>query len=109
MIRAGDMWIEIPIYPQAAPATDFRILDESDRDGHASPGESFALALPEGRAELIGADPCVDTAIRVVEDGTRYTQASIRSACLPGTIVHLLARTAARYAAIEFPIWYKLP
>jgi Putative esterase len=108
-VRAADLAVEVPVYPDAQPAADFKILDESDRDGHASPGESFAIAFAEGRAELIGADPCVHTSVRIVEDSTRYTQAAIRATCLPGTIVHLLARTATRYAAIEFPVWYKLP
>jgi len=108
-IRAGDLAIEIPVYPPAAPATDFKILDESDRDGHASPGEAFSVSLPDGLAEVITADPCVDTSLRVVEDGARFTHAVIRASCEPGRTVRMLARTASSYAAVEFPIWYKLP
>jgi hypothetical protein len=108
-IRAGDLAIDAPVYPAAQATSDFRILDEGDRDGHASPGEGFAIALAEGRAELITSDACVDTSVRIVEEGTRYTQAAIRPACPPGTVVRMLARTESRYAAIEFPVWYKIP
>lgn len=108
-VRAAGMSVEIPVYPPARPPLDFRILDEGDHDGHASPGETFALSLPDGRAELITNDPCVDVSVRVVEDGARYTHAVIRATCEPGRIVRMLARTASTYATIEFPIWYKLP
>jgi len=108
-LRAAGLAIEIPVYPPAPPSTNFKLLDESDHDGHASPGEAFALSLPDGRAELITNDPCVDTSLRTVEEGVRYTHAAIRASCQPGRIVHMLARTATSYAAIEFPIWYKLP
>jgi Putative esterase len=108
-INGGQTGIDVPIYPTAEPAADFKILDESDRDGHASPGERFSLSLPDGPAELITNDACVDTSVRVVEAGVRYTQAAIRPDCLPGHVIHALARTASRYAAIEFPVWYKLP
>ncbi len=108
-IQAADLAFDIPVYPPAPPAASFHILDEGDRDGHASPGEAFALSLPDGRAELITSDPCVDTSVRVVEDGVRYTHAVIRAECEPGRTVRMLARTATSYGAIEFPIWYKLP
>jgi hypothetical protein len=107
-IYAALLAIEVPIYPAAEAVTDFKILDEIDRDGHASPGESFTIALPEGRAELITNDPCVDTSVRIVDQGARYTPATIRVNCEPGHVVHILARTPSRYAAIEFPVWYKL-
>jgi hypothetical protein len=108
-IIAMGLAIEVPIYPPAPPAANFKILDETDHDGNASPGEAFTVALPDGRAELITSDPCVDTTVRVVEDGVRYTHAVIRANCQPGVRVHFLARTATSYAAIELPIWYKLP
>jgi hypothetical protein len=108
-IQAAGLEIEIPVYPLAAAAEKFRIQDEGDRDGNASPGEAFSLSLPDGRAELITNDPCVDTSVRIVEEGTRYTQAMIRAGCEPGRRVRMLARTSTSYAAIEFPIWYKLP
>jgi hypothetical protein len=47
--------------------------------------------------------------VRIVEEGTRYTHAVIRPNCEPGRTVRMLARTSSSYAAIEFPIWYKLP
>ncbi|MDE3167781.1 MAG: hypothetical protein KGN36_18415 [Acidobacteriota bacterium] len=108
-IRAMRLAIEIPVYPPAPVAAKFQILDETDHDGNASPGEAFTVALPDGRAELITSDPCVDTSMRVVEEGVRYTHAVIRANCQPGVRVHFLARTATSYAAIELPIWYKLP
>jgi hypothetical protein len=107
-LEAAGLAIEVPVYPPASAAT-FTLLDETDHDGHASPGEAFAISLPDGRAELITQDPCVDTSVRIVEDGARYTHALIRPRCEPGRTVHILARTASSYAAIEFPIWYKLP
>ena len=107
-VLAAGLWTEIPVYPEAAPGR-FQILDESDHDGHASPGETFAVSLPDGRAELITNDPCVDTSLRIVEEGVRYTHGVIRSNCEPGRTVHMLARTATSYMPVEFPIWYKLP
>lgn len=109
MIRALGLAVEVPVYPPAPVATNFKIMDETDHDGNVSPGEAFTIALPDGRAELITSDPCVDTSVRVVEDGVRYTHAVIRASCRPGVRVHFLARTATSYAAIELPIWYKLP
>jgi hypothetical protein len=108
-VQAAGLEIEIPVYPLAAPAAKFRIQDEGDHDGNASPGEAFSLSLSDARAELITNDPCVDTSVRIVEAGARYTQAVIRPTCEPGRTVRLLARTSTSYAAIEFPIWYKLP
>jgi hypothetical protein len=108
-IQAAGLAIEIPVYPPAAPAADFKLIDETDHDGHASPGEAFAISLSDGRAELITRDPCVDTSVRIVEEGTRYTHAVIRPNCEPGRTVRMLARTSSTYAVIEFPIWYKLP
>jgi len=108
-IGTGGRWIEIPVYPPAPPAASFKIADDGDRDGHASPGEGFTLSLPDGPAELITADPCVDTSVRTIEDNVRYTRARIEASCEPGRTVRMLARTANAYAAIEFPIWYKLP
>src|SRR5262245_43478094 len=80
-IDGGEGGIDVPVYPVADPAAGFTILDESDRDGHASPGERFVLALPDGRAELITNDACVDTSVRIVEEGARYSQAMIRANC----------------------------
>ncbi|HXA50898.1 MAG TPA: alpha/beta hydrolase-fold protein, partial [Candidatus Acidoferrum sp.] len=108
-IGAAGLAIEIPVYPPAAKVADFKLIDETDHDGHASPGEGFAISLPDGPAELITRDPCVDTSVRIVEEGTRYTHAVIRPNCEPGRTVRMLARTSSSYAAIEFPIWYKLP
>jgi hypothetical protein len=108
-LQAAGLSIDIPIYPPALVAANFKILDEANHDGNAAPGEAFSISLPDGRAELITADPCVDTSMRIVEDGARYTQASIRPTCEPGRVVKMLARTATSYAAIQFPIWYKLP
>jgi hypothetical protein len=107
-IYAAQLAIEVPVYPVAEKIAEFKILDEIDRDGHVSPGESFTIVLPEGRAELITSDACLDTAVRIVDQGVRYTPATVRANCEPGHVVHMLARTPSRYAAIEFPVWYKL-
>lgn len=95
---SGSLAIEIPIFPDAPKVADFQI------EGAAQPGESFAIALPPGRAEIYTNDPCLDTTVRVTTAGGRYTQATVRAGCQPGHIVHLLARTPAGYFAIDLPI-----
>ena len=135
------MSCDVPLFPPAAPVSDFQIVDgrtvsayqhavqhasvtlgEGNGDGHASPGESFAIMLPEGdslrAAELFTNDECVDNRARIADSwsdsvSVKYSLPSIRAACEPGHVVHALARIAippdgqARYAAIEFPVWYR--
>ncbi|MGD0777438.1 MAG: hypothetical protein ABSC05_31870, partial [Candidatus Solibacter sp.] len=72
--------IDIPVYPAAPAFADYRIADgltvppytrrlgEGNGDGHAAPGESFAVLVPDGgalrAAELFTNDPCVDNTVR---------------------------------------------
>ena len=86
------------------------------------------MLLPDGErlraAELFTNDACVDTTMRAYDSWTEYDHAgvpavyslpTIRPDCTPGHIVHALARMLipnapnhqVRYAAIEFPVWYK--
>jgi hypothetical protein len=142
------MPIDVPAFPDAHTVADFQIADgrtvtayqhatekkpvalgEGNGDGHAAPGESFAVLLPDGEAlraaELFSGDSCVDTSVRASDSWTdydhtgasaKYTLASIRKDCDPGHVVHMLARIVVpnaplhqvRYAAIEFPVWYRL-
>jgi len=139
--------ILLPVFPAAAISTAFRIADgrtatvfrhgaeraeqsfgEGNGDGHAAPGESFAVLLPEGDAsrpaELFTADPCLDDSLRAADSWADYDHSgnaavyslpAIRPDCAPGHIVHALARVLIptspdyryRYAAIEFPVWYR--
>ena len=81
--------VEIPVYPPATAFADYRIADgltvapythplgEGNRDGHAAPGESFAILLPDAgvrrAAELFTSDTCVDNTRRINEAGTRIS------------------------------------
>jgi hypothetical protein len=144
---AQRMPVDVPVFPSAPLLSAFQIddgrtlsvfqhatekagvsLGEGNGDGHAAPGESFALLLPDAdsarAAELFTSDACVDLSQRVSDSWTdydhtgasaKYTLASIRKDCQPGHVVHLLARVViphapdheVRYAAIEFPVWYR--
>lgn len=141
------MPIEVPLFPAAEPAQDFQIADgrpvtayqhavrkaevtlgEGNGDGHAAPGETFAVLLPDGgalrAAELFTNDACVENAMRGSDSWTAYDGAgasvkyslpSIRLECEPGRVVHMLARVVipngtgnqVKYWKVEFPIWYR--
>jgi hypothetical protein len=143
----GRVAFEVPLYPAAAPAKDFQIADgrsltvfrhavekasvrfgEGNGDGHAAPGETFAVLMPDGAAsraaELFTADTCVDNAMRGSDSWTdydhsggsvKYSLPSIRVDCEPGHVVHMLARiqipngadTRVKYFSLEFPVWYR--
>jgi hypothetical protein len=120
---ANRMNIDIPLFPAAEPTTDFQIADgkpvdgyphelgEGNRDGHAAPGETVAILLRDAgslrAAEVFTNDPCIDTSLRISDAGRRYSLPKLSTACEPGHIVHMLARAGLRYAAIEFPVWYR--
>jgi hypothetical protein len=126
-IAAGDgtmtLAIELPVYPQAETVTDYRIADgatvapyqrplgEGNGDGHAAPGESFAILLPDSgalrAAELFTNDGCVDNTARISDSGTRISVPTIRASCEPGHRIQALARIGLRYFAIEIPVWYR--
>lgn len=103
-------------------------LGEGNRDRHAAPGESFAILIPDGEAlraaELFTNDPCVDNTMRAFDSwsdydrsgaSVRYSLPVIRKDCLPGHIVHMLARIVipskplpvSKHYAVEFPVWYR--
>ncbi len=141
------MPIDVPLFPPAASTLDFQIADgrsfkvyqhgmtvaevpfgQGNRDGHAAPGESFAILLPEGdalrAAELFTNDVCVDNTPRGDDSwndydhsgaSIRYSLPTIRPECNPGHVIHMLARIwvpnapnhRAQYAALEFPVWWR--
>lgn len=141
------LWIEVPLFPSAEPAKDFQIADgrtlpvyqhaikktelrfgEGNGDGHAAPGETFAILIPDGdalrAAELFTNDACVENVTRGSDSWDEYDHAgasvnyslpSIRPDCEPGHVVHMLARilvpdganTHLKYLTLEFPVWYK--
>jgi len=141
------MPLEVPLFPAAETAKDFQIADgrtvtlyqhavekaglklgEGNGDGHAAPGESFAVLLPDGgalrAAELFTNDACVENTMRGSDSWTaydgagasaKYSLASIRLECEPGRVVHMLARVVVpngsdyhvKYWKLEFPIWYR--
>ncbi len=103
-------------------------LGQGNQDGQAAPGEGFALLLPDGAAmraaELFTNDPCIINSVRGLDSWDSYDHAGVsaiyslpmvRADCSPGHIVHMLARVLVphapnhqvRYAAIEFPVWYR--
>ena len=114
------MSFDVPLFPEAAPVSDFQIVDgrtvtayqhgmqraaitlgEGNGDGHAAPGESFAVLLPEGgslrAAELFTNDECVDNSARIPDSwsdsvSVKYSLPAIRAGCEPGHVVHALAR-----------------
>jgi hypothetical protein len=141
------MSFEVPLYPAAEPAKDFEIVDgrsltafqhatqkdkvrfgEGNGDGHAAPGETFAVLIPDGgalrAAELFTADTCVDIVMRGSDSweeydhsgaSAKYSLAALHVECEPGHTVHMLARilipngaeTRAKYFTVEFPVWYR--
>jgi hypothetical protein len=117
--------IDVPVYPAAPALTDYRIADglivppyqrplgEGNGDGHAAPGESFAVLLPDAgalrAAELFTNDPCVDNTMRISEAGMRISLPAIRPTCQPGHRIQMLARVGLNYFALEIPVWYRNP
>jgi hypothetical protein len=117
--------IDIPVYPAATAFDGYQIVDgltvppyahplgEGNRDGHAAPGESFAVLLPEAgalrAAELFTNDACVDNTVRIREGGTRISVPTIRPSCEPGHRIQMLARIGLNYFALEIPVWYRNP
>lgn len=120
---ANRMPIDIPVFPAAAPATNYLIADgraleafqhgtqkaeitlgEGNGDGFAAPGESFAILLPDAGsfrvAELFTNDSCVDNTVRDADDwgagvSVNYSVPRIRTECEPGRRLHFLARIYA--------------
>jgi hypothetical protein len=117
--------IDVTVYPAAPAFADYQIADgltvppyphplgEGNGDGHAAPGESFAILLPDAgarrAAELFTNDPCVDNTLRISEAGTRVSLPAIRPTCEPGHRIQMLARIGLTYFALEIPVWYRNP
>jgi hypothetical protein len=139
--------LDVPLFPPAEPAKEFQIADgrtltvyrhateksafrfgEGNGDGHAAPGEAFAVLLPDGgalrAAELFTNDACVENTIQGSDSWTEYDRSgasakysvpSIHLDCEPGHVVHMLARilipngadTRVKYFTLEFPVWYR--
>jgi pimeloyl-ACP methyl ester carboxylesterase len=144
---ANRMAISVPVFPPAQPITNFYIADgqakevyrnavqrseetlgEGNGDGHAAPGESFAVLLPDGgywrAAEVFTNDGCVENTVRGSDSWADYDHAgasayyslpSIKAECPPGHIVHMLARVLiphapeheVRYGSFDFPVWWR--
>jgi hypothetical protein len=141
--------VDVPLLPPAAPATDFVIADgrtfpvwrravkldetalgEGNGDGHAAPGEQFAVLLRDRNgfraAELFTNHPCVDNSARAsdvwseydhVGASAKYSLPVIKPECADGTVVRMLARVVLpdkpvhklRHASIELPVRWKRP
>ena len=139
--------VVVPVYPHADATKVFQIADgatvevmrrgvatvertfgEGNRDGHAAPGESFAVLIPDGEvlraAELFTGDPCVDLSVRGSDDWSEYDHSGasveyslprIGTECEPGHVVHFLARVLLPHAplhqtwylAIDVPVWWR--
>jgi len=147
-IAAGSrLPVEVPLFPHADPTKVFQIADgataevmrhavatavvtfgKGNGDGHAAPGESFAVLVPDGEvlraAELFTGDPCVDNTVRGSDDWSDfdhsgasvfYSLPRIRQECEPGHVVHFLARVLLPraplhqtwYLAIQVPVWWR--
>jgi hypothetical protein len=112
--------IDVPVYPTAPSLTDYSIADgvsvpgyphpfgEGNQDGRASPGESFAVLVPDGGvlrpAEIITGDACVDNSVRITESATRISIPTVRPTCAPGHRIAVLARVGLSYYALEIPV-----
>jgi hypothetical protein len=98
MAAVGDgirLPLEIPLFPDAPPAKDYRIADGTNQpvyreavkveqtalgngnaDGKAAPGERIAILLRDGEAwrgaELFTNNPCVDISTRLSDAWGRY-------------------------------------
>jgi hypothetical protein len=142
-VGASRVSFDIPIFPEAPPPPVFRIADGADAevyqhavertdqafgsgngDGHAAPGETFAILIPDGEwlraAELFGADPCIDNTLRGSDSWDAFDRSgasapfslpTLSKTCTPGKTVRMLARILLpsyeyRYYTIEFPVWY---
>jgi hypothetical protein len=113
---------------QHATQTVETTLGQGNGDGYAAPGESFAILIPDGgtlrAAELFTNDACVDNSVRASDSwvdydhtgaSVKYSMPAIKRECEPGHVVHMLARVViphapghqVRYAAIEFPVWWR--
>jgi hypothetical protein len=147
-IAGSSRWpVVVPLYPHADATKVFQIADgvtvevmrgavstveqtfgEGNRDGHAAPGESFAVLIPDGEvlraAELFTNDACVDNSVRGWDSWSDfdhsgasvvYSLPRIRKECEPGHVIHFLARVLLPhppdhqpwYLSLEIPVWWR--
>ncbi|HEX3743965.1 MAG TPA: alpha/beta hydrolase-fold protein [Bryobacteraceae bacterium] len=146
-VGTARMAFDVPLYPPAEASKDFEIADgrtltvfqhatekaslrfgEGNGDGHAAPGETFAVLIPDSgalrAAEIFTNDSCVDDNMRGLDSWNDYDRSgasakfslpSIHMDCDPGIPIHMLARilvpngaeTHYRYFSLEFPVWYR--
>ncbi|PWU03005.1 MAG: hypothetical protein C5B51_19875 [Terriglobia bacterium] len=146
---ANSLPVDVSLFPPAEPTKEFEIADgrsvkvylhavetsdmllgDGNGDGHAAPGETFAILLREAPesplrpAELFTNDSCVDNAIHISDSwadydhvgaSAKYSLPVIRPECEPGHVISLLARVLIpntpnhtyRYRAISLPVWYR--
>jgi hypothetical protein len=146
---ANSLPFSVPLFPPAERATNFEIADgrmvtvfqgateasevtmgAGNGDGHAAPGERFAILLPDAAgaplraAEVFTNDACLDNSTRISDSwsdhdhvgaSVKYSLLAIRPECEPGHVVHLLARIVipnaprhqVKYWSLEFPVWYR--
>jgi hypothetical protein len=151
MDGASPLPLDVPLFPPAEAAQEFEIADgrtlkvfqhaveasetrlgEGNGDGHAAPGETFALLLPDApggplrTAELFTNDTCVENFIRISDSwvdydhvgaSAKYSLPTIRPQCEPGHVVEMLARVLipntpnhqVRYRKVQLPVWYRQP
>jgi hypothetical protein len=149
MDGASPLPVDVPLFPPAEPAKEFEIADgrtlnvfqhaveasqtrlgEGNGDGHAAPGETFALLLPDApgsplrAAELFTNDACVENFIRISDSwidydhvgaSAKYSMPTIRPDCEPGHVIEMLARVLipntptnqVRYWKVQLPVWYR--
>jgi hypothetical protein len=125
-VRLGDAEIpvEVPLFADAPQITDFKILDgtrqrlweravrtaekvlgSGNGDSRAQPGETIALAVPDGEAlravELFSWDACLDLSQRLSDPWSAYdnvgatakiTLARIKQTCAEGREIPLFVR-----------------
>jgi len=141
------MAVDVPLFPPAGASKDFEIADgrpvtvfqhatqkesvrygEGNGDGHAAPGETFAVLIPDGgalrAAEIFTNDTCVENTTRGLDSwndydhsraSAKYSLPSIHMDCDPGIPIRMLARilipdgaeTHYKYLSVEFPVWYR--
>jgi len=144
---ANRMEFEAPVFPAGDPLKDFQVVDgrsgevylhgvvgtqtvlgDGNGDGHAAPGERFALLLPDGDkwrlGEIFTNDSCVDNTMRLSDSWEQYDHAGasdhyslalIRKDCQPGHVIHMLARMLLpgginheeRYFTVDLPVWWR--
>jgi len=120
--------LELPLFPDAPPLADFRIVDGAklplweravqpaekalsagNGDGVANPGETIAIAVRDGdafrAAELFTSDACVDLRLRLSDQWSAYDHVGATAKIsLP-----LISSACAEGHEIPFFVRYQIP